>query len=401
MGRPRYLEALPAGADLVIVGGGIVGAATAFHASQAGLHTLILERRGSLCSLTTAVAAGGFRLQQDDEEELALARESAVLFLHFAELTGQGDYDPGVQQQGYLWLARTDEVARRQRAIVKAQQSWGLADVDIMTGEEAVRWFPYLGPAVIQARFRAGDGLLDPKALTVGLAAAACARGAAVAVGCEVAGLRPVGERIEVATSWGRLDADAVVVAAGPFSGEVAAMAGLELPVTAVRRHKLVVPDVPDVPPGAPMTIDEDTGAHWRPAFGGAALLFTDPDTPPTPPAEDVPVDHRFAFQLLDPGSPVSVAHVTPFWREVWQHGVAHWFLQAGQYTMTADRRPLIGATPVDHLFANTGYSGHGVMTSPAGSRLLVDLLTGKAAPEANPYRPGRRFDVRPPLHPL
>jgi len=146
------------------------------------------------------------------------------------------------------------------------------------------------------------------------------------------------------------------------------------------------------------MTIDEDTGAHWRPAFRGAALLFTDPATPPSPPAEDVPLDHRFAFQVLDPASPTSVAHTAPFWREVWEFGAGHWFLQAGQYTMTPDRLPLIGPTPVEGLHLNTGYSGHGVMLGPAGSRLLVEVITGKVGPEENPFRPDRPMDRREPL---
>jgi sarcosine oxidase subunit beta len=190
--------------------------------------------------------------------------------------------------------------------------------------------------------------------------------------------------------------AGAVVVAAGPFSGEVARLAGLELPVTGVRRQKLVMPEVPQVPQAAPMTIDDDTGAHWRPAFRGASLLFADPSTPPSRPSEDVPLDHRFAFQLLDPASPVSVSRVAPFWREVWAAWSAPWMLQAGLYTMTPDHRPLIGPTEVEGLLVNTGYSGRGVMAGPAGSRRLVDLLTGKTAPAGNPLRPDRPFEAEP-----
>jgi glycine/D-amino acid oxidase-like deaminating enzyme len=143
------------------------------------------------------------------------------------------------------------------------------------------------------------------------------------------------------------------------------------------------------------MTIDEDTGVHWRPALAGAWLLFTDPATPESPPADNVPVDPAFAFQLLDPTSPFSVARVVPFWREVWDRGAAPWLLQAGQYTMTPDHRPLIGPLSIEGLWVNTGYSGHGIMLGPAGSRLLVDLLTGKA--ESSPFAPGRAFEPREP----
>jgi sarcosine oxidase subunit beta len=390
----RYLPRLPRGAELVIIGGGIVGAATAFHAARAGLRPLIVERRPALCSLTTAVAAGGFRLQLETREQLELVRESAELFLSFAEITGQPGNDAGVRQQGYLWLTTTSDGAERQRRLVDEQRAWGIGDVDVLDGDQARKAFPFVSQSVVQARFRAADGLLDPKAVTMGLAAAS---GAEVVVGCGVVGLGIRGGRvIEVRTTLGSVGADAVVVAAGPFSGEVARLAGVELPVSAVRRQKLVMPEVPQVPATAPMTIDDDTGAHWRPTYRGASLLFADPATPPSAPSDDVPLDHRFAFQLLDPASPVSVSRVAPFWREVWERWSAPWILQAGHYTMTPDHRPLIGHTEVGGLLVNTGYSGRGVMAGPAGSRRLVDLLRGLADAAANPLRPGRDFDALP-----
>jgi sarcosine oxidase subunit beta len=185
------------------------------------------------------------------------------------------------------------------------------------------------------------------------------------------------------------------VIAAGPFSGPMAELAGVHLPVTTVLRQKVVLPRVPEVPPSAPMTIDEDTGPHWRPALLGAYLLFTDPSTPPSPPLEDVTPTHRFAFQLLDPESRVSVARLTPFWKRVWERGSGIWIVQGGQYTMTPDHRPLIGSTSVQGLFVNTGYSGHGIMASPAGGRLLADLITGKMAAGENPFSPHRAFVKR------
>jgi sarcosine oxidase subunit beta len=386
----------PRTADLVIVGGGVVGAATAFYASRRGYRPVVLERRPALCTLTTAAAAGGFRLQLESEEDVRLVSESIDLFLDFAEATGQGEYDPRVRQQGYLWLTTTDEGAERQRRIVEAQRSWGLADVELMDGEDVRREFPFVGGDVLQGRLRRGDGLIDPKGLTFGLAAGS---GATVVTNCEVTGFRVDRERLTgVETSRGPVTTETAVIAAGPFSGVVASLAGIQLPVSTIRRQKVVLPDVPDVPAGAPMTIDDDTGAHWRPAFSGAFLLFTDPETPPSPPSDDVPTDQGFAFRLLNPGSPQAVARITPFWRQVWERGSASWMIQAGHYTMTPDRRPLLGPTPVEGLFVNTGYSGRGVMGGPAGSRHLVDVITGKIPDGENPFRLGRPFAERPHL---
>ena len=95
------------------------------------------------------------------------------------------------------------------------------------------------------------------------------------------------------------------------------------------------------------------------------------------------------------------MARITPFWREVWERGNSSWVVQAGQYAMTPDRRPLLGPTPIDGLYVNTGYSGKGVMAGPAGSRHLVDVLTGKIRSEDNPYRLDRPFTDRPQLDPL
>ncbi|HKC75334.1 MAG TPA: FAD-dependent oxidoreductase [Chloroflexota bacterium] len=388
-----YLSHPPSTAQIIIVGGGVVGAATAFYAARAGLRPVLLERRPALCTLTTPVATGAFRLQFDNREELELVRRSVELFLNFAEITRQRDYDLSIRQQGYLWLTTSEAGAERQRRLVAAQQAWGQHDVELLGRDEVRHRFPYVAAHVMQARFRAGDGFLDPKALTMGLVAAS---GAAVVVGCGVTGFRVQSGRLTgVETVAGTVGTETAVIAAGPFSGVLAAAAGINLPITTVRRQKVILPDVPQVPRDAPMTIDEDTGTHWRPALHGAYLLCTDPATPPSPPVEDVCPDHRFAFHLLDPTSPITAARIVPFWKAVWERNTAHWIIQAGQYTMTPDHRPLLGPTAVPGLWVNTGYSGHGIMGGPAGSAHLVDLLAGTRSLDENPFRLDRTFETR------
>jgi sarcosine oxidase, subunit beta len=385
----------PRTAELVVIGGGIVGAATAFYAARAGIRPVLIEARPALCTLTTPVSTGAYRLQFSTEEELRLVEESVALFQNFTEVTGQSRYDAGIRAQGYLWLTTSAERAAEQRELVQRQHGWGVTDVELLSGDEVRRRFPYVAPAVVQARYRAGDGFIDTRAVTMGLAAAS---EATVVTGCRAEGFEISGGRVRgVRTSLGPIAAERVVIACGPLSGGVAEWGGLRLPIETVRRHKLVMPDVPQVPPGAPMTIDEDTGAHWRPALRGAWLLFTDPTTRPSDPTDAVPSDPGFAFELLDPASPTAVARTAPFWRDVWEQNAAHWIVQAGQYTMTPDHWPLIGETAVAGLFVNTGYSGHGIMLSPAGSRRLADLLSGRLAPADNVFRPDREPRPRPP----
>ena len=243
-----------------------------------------------------------------------------------------------MRQQGYLWVTCDAATAVWQRELVARQQRWGLDDVEILAGGEVRRRFPYIAPAAIQARFRAGDGLLDQKRAALGLAAAS---GATIVTGCGATGFRLAGGRLTaVETTAGLIATETAVIAAGPFAGPLAATAGLVLPLTNIRRQKVILPELPQAPSDAPMTIDDDTGTHWRPALRGAYLLGADPDTLPGPPLEDVPPDAGLALRLLDPASPLAAARIAPFWAAVWAHGGMHWAIQAGQYTMTPDSRP-------------------------------------------------------------
>lgn len=412
--RLRATDRPPATADLVVVGAGIVGCATAFRAARAGLRTVVLDARPRPATLTTPAATGAYRLQFDNAEEVALVREGIELYADFAERAGLPGYDVGLRPQGYLFCARDGEAGDRQRELVARQHAFGLTDVELLDGDEVRRRFPYIADSVLSARYRAGDGFIDPVRLAWGYALAASAgpgvtrqTGAAeatFALGQRVVGLRTVGGRIvAVETHDGAVAAPLVVLATGPFLARTAALAGVEVPIAPTRRQKVIVPAAPEVPPDAPMTIDEATGAHWRPALDGAYVLLTERDTPPTDPAWSVPTSADLAFRLLDPGSDDAVAHVAPFWADVWERG-AGWLLHAGQYEYTPDHRPFVCATPVDGLWLNGGWSGHGVMGSGGGSRLLIDGLTGAATgpawglkpggPDGNPFRLDRPLDA-------
>jgi len=382
----RTLAEPPASADLLIIGAGVVGAATAYHASKHGLSSVILERRGEPASLTTPKATGGFRLQFDNLEEMTLVAESIEMF---HELERQG-FQLGIRQQGYLWCTTEPEGVERQVRLVEMQRGWGLDGVELLSGDEVRRRFPYIGNEVLQARYRSGDGFIDPRALTMSLLSLS---GAEVVLECEVERLLVEGGRVTgVATDKGEVSCGRVVLAAGPFTQPIAATAGLELPLSTVRRQKLVYHDVPMVPQDAPMVIDEETGAHWRPANGGAFLLHTDSAEPSSPPADPVEIDESLRERLLNPDSAASVSRVTPFWSQFHDDDESEWDIVAGQYTMTPDHKPLIGASGVEGLWLNCGYSGHGIMGSGACSRLLVDVMIGAIPHSENPLRADREF---------
>jgi sarcosine oxidase subunit beta len=318
---------------------------------------------------------------------VALVRESIDFFDDL-----QQRVDLGLRHQGYLFVARTYDGARAQRALVEAQREWGLHDVELIEGGETRRRFPYLAEDVVNARFRQGDGWLEPRRLALELARLS---GARFETGRTVTGFVKQGDRIRgVTTLSGTVEAETVVIAAGPLSGPLGKLAGLDLPLATVRRQKLIVPDLPQVPADAPMTIEFESGAHWRPAGTGAHALWTAP-APAEPPLDDVPTSAAFAFGLLDPASDHALARIVPFWKDVWASSRLQWWLQAGQYTYTPDRRPLLGPTIVPGLAVNTGYSGHGIMGSIGGSRRAVDAITGTLQPADNPFRPDRPMQSR------
>ena len=412
--RLRATDLLPATADVVVVGAGVVGCATAFRATRAGLRTVVIDARPRPATLTTPAATGAYRLQFDNAEEVALVREGVELYADFAGRTGLAGYDVGLRPQGYLFCARDAVDAARQRDSVARQHGFGLTDVELLDGDEVRHRFPYVSEDVVSARFRAGDGFIDQVRLAWGYALAASGgpgvelpAGAAKAtfvLGQRVSGLRVVGGRIvAVETHDGAIAAPLVILATGPFLGRTAALAGVSVPIAPTRRQKVIVADAPEVPQDAPMTIDEATGAHWRPALRGAYVLLTERNTAPAEPAWSVPTSADFAFRLLDPASADSVALVAPFWADIWERGV-NWVLHAGQYEYTPDHRPFVGPTPIDGLWLNGGWSGHGVMGSGGGSRLLLDAITGAVSgpswglradgPGGNPFRLERPMDA-------
>lgn len=384
---PRFATELPARADCVIVGGGIIGAATAYYAARAGMSVVVVERRPALASLTTAASAGGFRAQFEDPAEIALMRASLDVFARFGEVTGMPGAQIGLHRGGYLWVSTRPDAAEQHRRLVAHQHGHGLDDVEHLSGDEARRRFPYLAPEVTSARFRRADGWLDPRKLALGFAAAS---GAPFCVSTRVVALRVEGGRVTgVQTDRGEIGCGAVVLAAGPFLARMAAAAGVPLPIQLITRHKVVLAEEPLVPHGAPMTIDEDTGAHWRPHGAGALLLCPHADTPDPAPLDDVPSPAAFAFALLAPDGPLSVARISPYWGTAWALGVPTFSMQSGQYALTPDRKPLIGPTAIGGLHVNGGYSGHGIMASAAGAQLLVEGIVGRAE---HSFRLDRRF---------
>jgi len=372
---------VPRTADLVIIGGGILGSATAFYATRAGLKTIVVEMRDGLATLTTAASEECFRAQFSEPENVAMMLASINVFEHFAEHIGIPGYDISLHQQGYLFLTDRPDGPVTLRRTVERMRKAGLNDVELWTEDEVHRHYPWVSEDVTAATFRARDGWLSAHEVTYGFAKGSSAtfllRTEATGIVLDSGGVA----RIE--TNRGPISTRAVVIAAGPFSGVVAKMAGVDLPLTILRRQKAIIGYDDAIPQNAPMTIDVVTGAYWRPEVGGAALGWAI-DEDPSMPSENVPVDWQFAAMVLH-----QCKRVAPFWQTVINRLTRdNLFLSAGQYTITPDAKPILGPHPeIAGLYFNLGYSGHGVMGSPEGSRMVIDMLIGKEKVEDNPFR--------------
>ncbi|RLB80344.1 MAG: hypothetical protein DRH15_07650, partial [Deltaproteobacteria bacterium] len=163
-------------ADVVVVGGGIVGTATAFWLSREGLDTIVVEARDGLSTLTTAASAECFRAQFTEPAIAPLAKESIEFFENFAEMVGLPGWDIGLKQQGYLFITDDEAMIPELEDAVRQHHSLGVTDSEVLTGEEVRARFPFISPKVVGATFRQRDGWLSVHELTQGFAKGSSAR---------------------------------------------------------------------------------------------------------------------------------------------------------------------------------------------------------------------------------
>lgn len=324
-------------ADVVVIGGGIVGTATAFWLSRADLDVILVEMRDGLSTLTTTTSVECFRAQFTEQAMAALARQSIEVFENFGEVIGIPGYDISIHQQGYLFMTDDPDMVKDLEAAVRQYHELGVTDAEFLSGNEVRSRFPYVSPSVVAATFRRRDGWLSTHELTQGFAKGCDAR---FFIETKATNILLDGNGVcGVETTRGNIHTRTVVDAAGPFAGEVGRMAEIDLPLEPVRRQKVFVAPSALIPQDAPFTVDLVNEAYWRPEVGGALLGWVDPDEPVSEPSENLKVDWDFPVIVLD-----KVMRLSPFWQEVAQ-GLKKRdvMVSAGQYVYTPDDQPMIG----------------------------------------------------------
>jgi sarcosine oxidase subunit beta len=378
------IETFPPTADAVVIGGGLVGVATAFWLSRAGLDTVLVEMRDGLSTLTTPNSIECFRAQFTEPAMAELALPSIEVFENFSEVTGLPGYDISLRHQGYLFVTDDPAMVDDLKLAVDKHRSLGVTDSQFLDSRELQHCFPYLTETAVAATFRQRDGWLSTHEATQGFAKGSTA---CFLLGTKATAIFQDGQGVSaVETTRGIVATRVVVNAAGPFAGLVGRMAGLDLPLEPVRRQKAFITPRPEIPQDAPLTIDLVQEVYWRPETGGAYIAWVDPDEPAGEPAEELPTDWDYPAVVLD-----KLARLNPFWGEIAGNLRGEDIHpSAGQYVYTPDDQPLIGPVPeVPGFYANCGYWA-GVMLSPGAGKRVADLVTGVLDPQDNPLRPTR-----------
>ncbi|HSB10943.1 MAG TPA: FAD-dependent oxidoreductase [Blastocatellia bacterium] len=369
-------------ADVVIIGGGIVGSSVAFHLAEAGCsNVLIIEREDRQGMGSTAKSMGGVRAQFATRINIKMSLYSIDLFSRFEEVTG---HTAGYRPQGYLFVATSERHLDYLKANMLQQRACGLTNVETVTREDVIKTVPQLvADDVVGGAFCPTDGFVDPYSVMTGFAKRARERGVKTRLETEVTGIDLRQDRVAgVQTSRGYVSTSSVVNASGPWAANVARLAGVEIPVEPLRRQIVKTESFSLLSSRLPMVIDMSSGFHFRPEGSAFLLAWPDPDQTY---GFRTDFDYDFIEKILSRAVrrvPVfSEAEVNP--RRCW----------AGMYEMTPDHHAIIGRAPgVEGLFLANGFSGHGVMHSPATGKIVSELIIdGKASfADSSALRPER-----------
>jgi sarcosine oxidase, subunit beta len=331
-------------ARIVVAGAGAAGASVAYQLAELGADDVLLCDRARVAGGATAKAMGGVRQQFSTAAEVRLAQAS----IRFFEELGA----PFFEQVGYLFLATTEAGFEELEQRVELQRSLG---VPVVAAEPpaGVRTDDVVGAVVCWE-----DGVADPPAVARELVRRAAEAGVEVR------------ERQDAA----ELEADVFVIAAGPWSAELGRRLGVELPIRPLCRQLIATAPIAGLPADLPMTIEAETGFHFRRRGDRLVLAMSDPE--PRWGFDEVVDEKLFDDRLA------RLIHRYPA-----AAGTSVDRAWAGLYDMTPDAHPILGAVG-EGVYGACGFSGHGFMQSPAVGRAVAEEILGlEPSFDLSPYR--------------
>lgn len=348
---------------VVVIGSGIVGAASAYALAKRDVDVTVCER--SHVGAGSTGAGGGIRSQFSTPVNVALSRASMDVWEGFEE-----EFGTAVRERvtGYLFLARTAETADQLERDVRLQREYGFPN-ESLDPEEALEYCPGLKPdGYVGAAYSSEDRFVDPHLALQAYVDAAEEAGVTFEFGREVLDVRTRdGAVTAVETDDGPLACEYVVNAAGAWAGELNEMVGLDLPVEPRARFQILVRPAAPFSPTLPLTMDLDGGAVFYPE-DGEVMVASGPQE--TMPAVDPDLNRE------EPSTDWTLAVLEAL------EGMASYFdgetrLQrtiSGVYAQTPDSNPIVDE-PVPGFVTAVGFSGHGFMHAPATGQVVAELV--------------------------
>ncbi|MGB8646214.1 MAG: FAD-dependent oxidoreductase [Anaerolineae bacterium] len=359
---------LPRSADVVIIGGGCMGASTAYYLAQRGAGSvLLLERDKFLGTGSTGRNAGGVRYQFSTEVNIRLSMYSLDVIEHFEELFG---VSAGYHPIGYLFLLTTPEEVAAFKANVELQRRTGVPDVRYLEPAEIAQIAPLVNlEGVLGGTLCPRDGLADPNSVTQGFAQAAVKRGAQIETETTVTDILTHGGAVAgVVTDRGAVATRTVVNCAGPWAAIVGSMVKLDLPIVPVRRQFFVTDALPQVPRDHVFTIEFASSLYFHPEGNGLLVGMSNADEKP---GYTYMIDAEFHLKMLE-----RALYRLPLLEDA---RIAKQI--AGLYEVTPDAHPIIAQSrTAPGFYIAAGFSGHGFQHSPATGKVMSEIILDGAS---------------------
>ena len=358
---------LPNTADIVIIGGGVMGASAAYHLAQRGIaarNIVLLEKENFFGQGATGRCAGGVRYQFSTEINVKLSIASLPMLERFKDEIGQ---DVSYKQCGYLLVATNEKDVNVFKHNVKMQNGLGVP-TQLLSADEVRRRLPLMKfDDALAGTFNAKDGIVDPNSVVMGYIGAAQRMGVQAFTGVEVTGITVSGDKVEeVQTTIGAIKTRMILNAAGPWAGPIGQMAGVQLPVIPLRRQMFTTSPLKEIPADFPFVIDFAKSLYFHREGEGLLIGMSNQNEQP---GFDQNVDEDFELVHLD-----AAIERMPLVEKAQR--ASHW---AGLYEVTPDAHPIYGETDVNGFYVCAGFSGHGFMHGPISGKLMAEkILDGK-----------------------
>ena len=359
-------------AQVVIIGGGIVGCSIAYHLTKLGWKDVIILEKGELTSGSTWHAAGLVGQLRSHRNVTRMLQYSVSLYETLEAETG---LTTGWKRCGCLHLASTEARLFELKKGATTARSFGL-EMHMITLEEALKIFPILDmDGIIGAAFMPSDGQADPSGLTMALAKGAMNRGAAVEQKTLVTGFQITDNRIQaVVTDRGTVRCETVVNAAGMWGRDIGRMMGVNIPLVPFQHQYLVTEAIEGLPPNLPTLRDKDSLLYYKEEVGGLVMGGYERDGIPWA-VKGIP--KGFTQELLeadfDHFEPISEAAIkrTPCLKDA---GIAR--LVNGPEAFTPDGNCMLGPAPeLDNCFVAVGFNAFGIAAGGGAGRMLAEWI--------------------------